>query len=109
MLPAAPSYAARGGVPAACESAIAAGGSRCIRGSDQAVGGDIKARIRDMLELLPLAVLRLIFNQRVVTTTSLFAPLVTRLGHNRSRGWIAVTRARPLTLEWPVSPARTHG
>ena len=52
-----------------------------------------------MLELLPLAALRLIFNQCVVTTTSLFAPLVTRLGHNRSREWIvAVTRARPLTL-----------
>ena len=36
---------------------------------------DIETRIWDTLELLPLAVLRLIFNQCAVTTTSLFVPL----------------------------------
>ena len=36
---------------------------------------DIETGIWDMLELLPLAVLRLIFHQCAVTTTSLFVPL----------------------------------
>jgi hypothetical protein len=51
-----------------------------------------------MLELLPLAALRLILNRSVVATTSLEMPSMTINGHNRSEWIVAVTRARPLTL-----------
>jgi hypothetical protein len=51
-----------------------------------------------MLELLPLAALRLILNRSAVTTTSLEMPLMTINGHNRREWIVADTRARPLTL-----------
>ena len=51
-----------------------------------------------MLELLPLAALRLILIRSVVTTTSLEMPLMTINGHNRREWIVAVTHARPLTL-----------
>ena len=55
-----------------------------------------------MLELLPLAALRLILNRNVVTTTSLESVVddhkVGINGHHRRERIIEVTRARPLTL-----------
>jgi hypothetical protein len=54
-----------------------------------------------MLELLPLAALRLTLDRSVVTTTSLEMPLMTINDKNR-REWshrsVAVPRALPLTL-----------